>query len=91
MQIFSITLITAIATFLLFLWYNGFSGKPLIISGWQIHHSVVGVSLFLIGLFLEHQTVLSIGLGLYVSHVAEEIYFEGESLGHALVIFVTRA
>ena len=91
MQIFSITLITAIATFLFFLWYNGFSGKSLIISGWQIHHSVIGLFMFLVGLFLGHQTVLSIGLGLYVSHVAEEIYFKGENFGHALFIFVTRA
>ena len=91
MRILFIALITAAAVFLFFLWYNRFSGKPLIVRGWQIHHSVTALVLFLFGLFLNSELVLAVGLGMYVSHVAEEMYFEGEPFGRALLIFITRA
>ncbi|MBI2888677.1 MAG: hypothetical protein HYY10_02010 [Candidatus Liptonbacteria bacterium] len=91
MQVLSIIVTTAVATFLFFLWYNGFSGRPLMIFGWQIHHSVTAVFSVLLGLFMGNSTILSIGLGMYISHVVEEIYFNGESFGKALSIFITRA
>jgi hypothetical protein len=56
----------------------------------HIHHSVTGMLLLAIGMIISNKAVMAIGVGLYLGHVMEEIYFNKRSLITALFIFVTR-
>jgi hypothetical protein len=91
MQIFLI-IITFIVTFLL----NPISKKiskkinPDRFTKVHIHHSVWGLLLFVIGLIVRSKDVAGLGLGIYLGHVAEEMYFNKRSFISALFIFVTR-
>jgi len=56
----------------------------------HIHHSVTGMLLLAIGLIISNEAVMAIGLGLYLGHVTEEMYFNKRGFIKALSIFVTR-
>ena len=92
MQFFLITIITFIVTFLL----NPISKKlskkinPDRFTKVHIHHSVWGVLLFVIGIAIGNKVIAAIGLGIYLGHVAEEIYFNKRNIVRAFFIFVTR-
>jgi hypothetical protein len=91
MQFFLITIITFIVTFLL----NPISKKaskkinPDRFTKIHIHHSVWGVLLFVVGIIIRNDDVVAIGLGIYLGHVAEEIYFNKRGIVTAFFIFVT--
>jgi hypothetical protein len=59
-------------------------------SGLHIHHSVLGLAILILGLLFKNYVVASIGLGIYIGHVAEEMYFNKRSLLKASLVFVTR-
>jgi hypothetical protein len=92
MRIFLLTIITFIVTFLL----NPISKKvsrkinPDRFLKVHIHHSVWGVLLFVIGITVRNDSVLALGLGIYLGHVAEEVYFNKRNVIKAFFILVTR-
>lgn len=92
MQIFLITIITFIVTFVL----NPISKKiskkvnPDRFTKVHIHHSVWGVLLLAIGIIIGSKVVAALGLGIYLGHVAEEMYFNKRGLITAIFIFVNR-
>jgi hypothetical protein len=88
MQFFIITLITLIITFSLNPLLKRLSSKNP--AKLHIHHSVLGVLLIVIGLIARHKVVVALGLGIYLGHVAEEMYFNKRNVIKALLIFVTR-
>lgn len=91
MQFFLITILTLTLTFSL----NPISKKvskklnPDRFTKIHIHHSVWGVLLFIIGIVIGNKAVAAIGLGIYLGHVAEEIYFNKRNIIKAFFIFVT--
>jgi len=91
MQVFLITMITFIVTFLL----NPISKQlskqinPDRFTKVHIHHSVWGMLLLAIGIVIGNKVVAAVGLGIYLGHVAEEIYFNKKNIIRAFFIFVT--
>jgi len=91
MRIFLITIITLVITFLLNPIFRKINKKrPIKPAGRHIHHSVAGMVLLAIGAIMGSKIVSSVGLGIYLGHVAEEIYFNKRNLFAAFLIFVTR-
>lgn len=92
MQFFLIAIVAFIVTFLL----NPISKKvskkinPDRFTKIHIHHSVWGALLFIVGIIIRNDGVAAIGLGIYLGHVAEEIYFNKRDILKAFFIFVTR-
>lgn len=92
MQFFLITIITLALTFSL----NPISKKlskqvnPDRFTKVHIHHSVWGVLLFVIGITARNDSVAALGLGIYLGHVVEEVYFNKRSVFAAFFIIVTR-
>ncbi|HEX7633338.1 MAG TPA: hypothetical protein VF401_03360 [Candidatus Saccharimonadales bacterium] len=88
-----VTLITLAITFLL----NPISKKvSKKIKGdrhpkWHIHHSVTGLAILAVGLLVGVKIISAIVLGIYLGHVAEEIYFNKRNPIRALFILVSRA
>lgn len=62
----------------------------LILFGRQIHHSVLGLVLFLAGFFIGNNIVLFLGLLIYFIHVLEEMIINKENLLKALSVFITK-
>ena len=88
MQFFLITIITLALTFSLNPLFKKVTRKyP---SKLHIHHSVLGVLLLVIGLVIGNKDVAAIGLGIYLGHGVEEIYFNKRNVITAFFIFVTR-
>jgi uncharacterized membrane protein len=91
MEFFLITIITFAITFLL----NPISKKvskkinPDRFTKVHIHHSVWGVLLFVIGIAVSNDVVAALGLGIYLGHVAEEIYLNKRTVTTAFFIFIT--
>lgn len=56
----------------------------------HIHHSVWGILILIIGLIIGNMIVAGIGSGIYLGHVAEEIYFNKRNVIKAFFILVTR-
>ena len=83
-----ITTLTLIATFLL----NPISKKAAKKINDEkylkvhIHHSVYGVILFILGAVSGNAVILSVGLGIYLAHGAEEMYFDKTSPAKAFFI-----
>jgi hypothetical protein len=89
MQIFLITIATIIFTFSFTLVFKKVSKKAHS-TKLHVHHSVLGVLLLIIGLIVGNKDVTALGLGVYLGHVVEEVYFNKKSLIRAFFIFVTR-
>jgi len=93
MKILLITIITLVLVFLL----NPVSKKAgnrvkyEKFTKFHIHHSVFGVILFIIGAVIGNAFILSVGLGLYLAHGVEEVYFNKKHSPKAFFVFVTRA
>jgi uncharacterized membrane protein len=91
MQIFLITTITLIVVFLL----NPISKKAARKVNHErllkvhIHHSVSGAVLLIVGVVVGSTIILSIGLGIYLAHGAEEMYFNKKRFPKAFFIFLT--
>lgn len=90
MQIILITTAALALTFSLNPVFKAINKKsPLRPAGLHIHHSVAGILLLSIGLIAENEVVAAIGLGVYLGHAAEEVYFNKRNFIAALFIFVT--
>lgn len=92
MQIFLIIITTLILTFLLNPTFRKINKKvdkkrPLAL---HIHHSVIGMLLFVGGIIIESNVVAAIGVGVYLAHGLEEICFNKTHYIKAFFIFVTR-
>ncbi len=91
MQIFLIAIITFVVTFLL----NPVSKKvskqinPDRFTKVHIHHSTWGMLILIAGIIVRNDIAAAIGLGIYLGHVAEEIYFNKKNMIRAFFIFVT--
>lgn len=62
----------------------------LIIFGHQIHHSVLGLVLFTVGILFGDNIILFLGLLIYFIHVLEEMLMNKASLLKALKVFITK-
>jgi hypothetical protein len=89
MQFFLITIITLVLTFSLNPIFKKISKKTPPLK-FHIHHSVLGVLLLAIGIIIGNKDIAAIGLGIYLGHVVEEIYFNKRNVVRAFFIFVTR-
>gem|GEM_PF-3526852 len=91
MKFFLITIVTLVLTFLL----NPISKKlsklinPERFAKVHVHHSVWGALLLIIGIVIRNGSVAALGLGVYLGHVAEEIYFNRRNVIKAFFILVT--
>lgn len=92
MQFFLITIITIVLDLLTHSFSKKLSGKidDKRYIKVHIHHSVTGMLLLAIGIIIGNRAVMAIGVGLYVGHVIEEMYFNKRNLITALFIFVSR-
>ena len=63
----------------------------LILFGYQVHHSVLGLVLFLAGFLIGNNVVLFFGLLIYFIHVLEEMVINKVNLLKALSVFITKA
>jgi hypothetical protein len=91
MEILSITAITLALTFLFDLIFRKTVEKrPFILNRHKIHHSVLGILLLAAGISLRNQALLAIGLGMYLSHGVEEMYFNRTRPPKAFFVFITR-
>jgi len=91
MQIFLITVVVLVLTFLLNPVFKKINKKrPVRPLKLHVHHSVLGVLLLIIGIITGNKTVTALGLGIYLGHVMEEIYFNKRNFIMAFFIFVTR-
>jgi hypothetical protein len=81
--------LACIATFTI-AWYfkDRIMRHPFMVAGYRIHHSVLGAFLFLVGVLIQDAMVRSVGLGIYVSHVFEEMYFNKFGFVKSLSIFI---
>ncbi len=88
MQLFLITMIATVTTFLLNPVFKKVrKQRP---TKLHVHHSVFGVLLLAVGIIIASKVVAAIGLGIYLGHGVEEIYFNKRSPVRAFFIFVTR-
>jgi Na+/H+ antiporter NhaD/arsenite permease-like protein len=92
MQFFLITIVTIILDFLTHSFSKQLSNKidDKRYIKVHIHHSVWGVLLLAIGIIIGNKAVMAIGVGLYIGHVMEEIYFNKRNFITALFIFISR-
>jgi len=60
---------------------------------YSFHHSILGILLILLSFFFKtyKEIVFPIGLGIYISHGFEEIYFNHISIKKAFFVFVTKS
>lgn len=87
MQFILITLATGALTFLFSpLWQKLGEKQP---SKLHIHHSILGLVLFIVGMIIGNMYLAPFGLGIYISHVLEEIYYCKTSFYKALFVLVT--
>ena len=92
LQIFIMTIVTLLIAFLM----NPLSKKAARKIQHEkylrvhVHHSAYGVILFILGVVIGNVFLLSVGLGLYLAHGAEEIHFNKKRFPKAFFIFVTR-
>lgn len=56
----------------------------------HIHHSATGLLILVLGLAIHERIIAGLGLGIYLAHVAEEIYFNKKNVAKAFFILVTR-
>lgn len=92
MKILSITILAIILTFSFDLVFRkSVEKRPFKVGRRKIHHSVLGLLLFAIGIASRNPIILSIGLGMYLSHGIEEMYFNKTRIPGAFFVFVTRA
>ena len=89
MQFFLITIIALVLTFSLNPIFKKINKKAPSLKV-HIHHSVLGLLLLAIGLIIGNKVVAAIGLGIYLGHGVEEIYFNKQNVVTAFFIFVTR-
>ena len=87
MQFFLITIVTLILTFSLNPLFR--KANKNISPKIHVHHSVLGVLLLAVGLIIGNKVVAALGLGIYLGHSAEEIYFNKRNFVKAFFIFVT--
>ncbi len=95
----TITLISGISTFaIVYFLVKPFAKrthlyqKPLIVRGYKIHHSTHGILLLVLGaLFTKSlgNPLSAIGLGMYLSHIIEEMYFNKTKATDAILTFLT--
>jgi UDP-N-acetylmuramyl pentapeptide phosphotransferase/UDP-N-acetylglucosamine-1-phosphate transferase len=92
MQIIIITIITFVLTFSLNPVFKKVNKKinQKRSSKHHVHHSVLGVLLLAVGVIIGNEVVAAIGLGIYLAHGIEEIYFNKRNVIAAFFIFVTR-
>lgn len=92
MQIFLVTIITVVITVL----SNPLSKK---ISRRvddkrylkvHVHHSVTGLLILAAGLAFTNKIAIGIGLGLYLAHGIEEMYYNKRRFPEAFFILITR-
>jgi hypothetical protein len=88
MQFFLITIVTLILIFSLNPLFRKANKK--ISPRIHVHHSVLGILLLAIGIIVRHKVVAAIGLGIFLGHGVEEIYFNKRNVFAAFFIFVTR-
>lgn len=93
-KILTLFLTTVVVTFVWGIVSNHFNQKrsnPFLfrLKGFHIHHSFIGLLLFILGLLTLNITLLFIGLGIMVGHGFEEIYF-GRRNWRAFFYFITK-
>jgi hypothetical protein len=59
-------------------------------SKFHIHHSVTGLFILVAGLLINNKVIAAMGIGIYLAHVAEEIYFNKRNVTKAFFILITR-
>lgn len=87
MQIVVISLITVAAIMLLHPILEQLGKKQSF--KYHFHHSILGILMLIVGLVLSNNIIIGVGLGIYLGHVLEEIYFCKTNVFKAFVIFVT--
>jgi hypothetical protein len=88
-----VTLITTVITFFIgYFFYEELHSHPAKLGNRQIHHSLVGISLIVFGLLINKKfgVISAVGLGIYLSHVIEEIYLNKVPPLKAILMFVTK-
>jgi hypothetical protein len=62
-------------------------------SKYSFHHSILGLLLILLSVFLKTYKgiVFSVGLGIYISHGIEEMYFNHISIKKAFFVFIAKS
>lgn len=88
-----VTLFSVLITFLIgFLFYTYLHSHPLKLGSKQIHHSLLGILLIIVGIYINRTfgVISAVGLGIYLGHVFEEIYLNKISPFKALLMFITK-
>ncbi len=63
------------------------------IAGYKVHHSVFGIVLILLGLLIRipfRYTISEVGLGVYICHIAEEMYVNKKDIRDAIFVFTEK-
>ena len=89
------TLASAAVTFSYVLLAKKFAtGHHLVIGRRIVHHSCLAIFVLILGLFIVPESAkvitTAIGAGIYLSHIAEEIYFVKTSIWWALFVFIIK-
>jgi hypothetical protein len=92
MYIFIITMFTILLVFLLNPLFKKVNSKvdKKMAPKLHVHHSALGVFLLAIGVIVSNVYVIAIGLGIYLAHGIEEIYFNKTNPLKAFFVFVSR-
>ncbi len=56
----------------------------------HVHHSVTGLVILAAGLAYANKITIALGLGLYLAHGLEEMYFNKQPFPKAFFILITR-
>lgn len=62
-------------------------------KGYIFHHSLFGIILFIVGFFIPSKYgifISSIGLGTYIAHIIEEVYYCKKRFLKAIFVFITK-
>jgi uncharacterized membrane protein len=56
----------------------------------HVHHSVTGLFILAVGLAFANTIIVSLGLGMYLAHGLEEMYYNKKPFPVAFFILITR-
>ena len=88
-----VILITTLVTFLIgYFFYDYLHLHPAKFGNTQILHSLLGILLIVFGLYVNRTfgVISAIGLGIYLSHIIEEICLNKAPVLKAFLMFITK-
>jgi hypothetical protein len=56
----------------------------------HVHHSITGLFILIVGLIFVNKIAIAIGLGIYLAHGFEEMYYNKKHFPRAFFILITR-